>query len=138
MKTCLIVDDSDVVRRVLGLMLKAIEFEVVEAASADEALAICDRGLANLVLLDWQMPGLSSYDFLKAFRSRPGGDAAHIIYCTTQNDTLVLARHMTAGASDYLLKPFDRGDLVARLTACGILDSESGARVMRGLKRAYG
>ncbi|HRK17782.1 MAG TPA: response regulator [Hyphomicrobiaceae bacterium] len=117
MPTCLIVDDIELIRRVLRHMLTSLGFEVREADSADAALELCDHAMPDLVLLDWQMPGLSAHEFVLALRARRHGSFPRIIYCTTNADVVAIARMMASGCNDFLLKPFDRRDLVGRLEA---------------------
>lgn len=117
MPTCLIVDDIELVRRVLHHILTALGFEVREAESADAALDLCDDAMPDLVLLDSLMPGLSAHEFVLALRARRHGGFPCIIYCTTNADVVAIARMMASGCNDFLLKPFDRRDLVERLHA---------------------
>lgn len=117
MPTCLIVDDIELVRRVLRQVLTTLGFEVREAESADAALELCDDAMPDLVLLDSIMPGLSAHEFVLAVRARRHGALPCIIYCTTNADVVPIARMMASGCNDFLLKPFDQRDLVERLHA---------------------
>jgi two-component system chemotaxis response regulator CheY len=121
MKICLIVDDSAVVRKVARRILEDLEFSVVEAENGPEALEVCRRTMPDLVLLDWQMPATNGADFMTSLR-REAGEAAmpKVVFCTTENDVAQLARAMRSGADDYLMKPFDRDTMEAKLQEIGI------------------
>lgn len=118
---CLIVDDSDVIRRVLRHMLGALRFDVSEAVNGADAIAACDRAMPDAILLDWSMPGASAIDALHALRRMPGGTAPVVIYCPIENDPADIARARAAGANDVLLKPFTRAELQATLAGAGLV-----------------
>jgi two-component system, chemotaxis family, chemotaxis protein CheY len=115
MTTCLVVDDSDVIRRVVTHMLHALGLRSEEATGPLEALAKCDVDMPDYILLDWHMPGLNVVDFLTQLRARPNGACVKIIYSTSEHDPVDIARAMTAGANDYVVKPFDRATLAQKL-----------------------
>jgi len=87
MKFCLIVDDSSVIRKVAKRILEDLKFVAVEAESADAAIAQCRANMPDVVLVDWQMPETDTGDLIRRIREEPDGDLAHVIYCTTENDT---------------------------------------------------
>ena len=74
MKTCLIVDDSSVIRKVARRILEGLEFQIAEAENGEEAIETCRRQLPDAILLDWNMPKMDGYDFLRVLRRLPGGD----------------------------------------------------------------
>ena len=73
MKTCLIVDDSKVVRMVARKILEELEFETREAVDGQTALEACKTAMPDAVLLDWNMPVMNGIDFLRELRNTPGG-----------------------------------------------------------------
>ena len=75
MKTCLVVDDSSVIRKVARRILEGLDFKIIEAEDGQQALEQCRSDMPDAVLLDWNMPVMDGYDFLKALRRLPGGDA---------------------------------------------------------------
>ena len=85
MKTCLVVDDSRVIRKVARRVLEDIGFEIAEAADGMEALAWCRAAMPDAVLLDWNMPVMNGIDFLRQLRAEPGGAAPKVIFCTVEN-----------------------------------------------------
>ena len=92
MKTCLVVDDSSVIRKVARRILEGLEFEIVEAEDGEQALDACKRHLPDAILLDWNMPKMDGYEFLRSLRKMPGGDTPKVVFCTTENDVAHIAR----------------------------------------------
>lgn len=114
MKSCLIVDDSSVVRKVARRILEDMDFIVEEAEDGQDAFDKCRQEMPDAILLDWNMPIMSGLEFLKLLRAYVGGDKPHIVYCTVENDIGAIAMALKAGASDYMMKPFDRAVLEAK------------------------
>lgn len=117
MKSCLIVDDSSVVRKVARRILEDMDFIVEEAEDGQDAFDKCRQEMPDAILLDWNMPIMSGLEFLKLLRAYVGGDKPHIVYCTVDNDIGAIALALKAGASDYMMKPFDRTILEAKFEA---------------------
>jgi len=120
MKTCLVVDDSDVVRKVARHIFHSLKFESREADSGQAALEACQSAMPDAILLDWQMPAMGS-EFLASLRAMPNGERPHVIYCATENNQRDIALALTSGADDYLLKPFEREALRSKLAAAGLI-----------------
>ena len=74
MKTCLVVDDSSVIRKVARRILEGLDFQIVEAEDGEQALEACRKQLPEAILLDWNMPKMDGYEFLRSLRRLPGGD----------------------------------------------------------------
>ena len=121
MKTCLVVDDSSVVRKIARRILEGLEFEVTEAEDGSKALEICQRKLPDAVLLDWNMPVMDGYEFLRNLRRMPGGDVPKVVFCTTENDVAHIARALHAGANEYIMKPFDKEIVTAKFHEVGLI-----------------
>jgi two-component system chemotaxis response regulator CheY len=98
MKHCLVVDDSAVIRKVARRILEQLDFEISEAEDGQQALEICRRRMPDGILLDWNMPVMNGFDFLKALRLAPGGGEPKVVFCTTENDVGHIARAIRAGA----------------------------------------
>ena len=112
MKTCLVVDDSRVIRKVARRILEELEFGVVEAGDGAEALEKCREQMPDAILLDWNMPIMNGLDFVKALRREETGDRPIVVFCTTENDMAHITEALRAGADEYVMKPFD-GDIIA-------------------------
>ncbi len=121
MKTCLVVDDSSVIRKVARRILEGLEFEIAEAENGEEAIEACRRQIPDGILLDWNMPKMDGYEFLRVLRRLPGGDKPKVVFCTTENDVAHIARALHAGANEYIMKPFDKDIVVAKFQEVGLL-----------------
>ena len=121
MKTCLVVDDSSVIRKVARRILEGLDFKITEAEDGQQALEQCRSALPDAVLLDWNMPVMDGYDFLKALRRMPGGDGPKVVFCTTENDVAHIARALSAGANEYIMKPFDKEIVEAKFQEVGLI-----------------
>ena len=120
MKSCLVVDDSKVIRKVARHILETLNFTVDEAEDGREALSRCEDNMPDVVLLDWNMPVMSGMEFLKNLR---GGDHAvqpKVVFCTTENDAAHIRAAIDAGADEYVMKPFDRETLQSKLQIVGV------------------
>jgi two-component system chemotaxis response regulator CheY len=115
-KTCLVVDESHVVRKVARRLLEDLDFAVAEATDGMEALAWCRAMMPDLVLLDAAMPLMSGLDFLRRLRLEPGGRGPKVIFCSADTDLDRIRQALDAGAAEYIIKPFD-GDIVAEKVA---------------------
>jgi len=114
MRSCLIVDDSSVVRKVARRLLEDLDYIVDEAEDGQEAIDKCRQEMPDAILLDWNMPIMSGLEFLKLLRAYVGGEKPRVIYCTVENDVGAIALALKAGADDYMMKPFDRSVLISK------------------------
>jgi two-component system chemotaxis response regulator CheY len=121
MKSCLIVDDSRVVRMVARKILQDLEFECLEAEDGAVALAACQKAMPDAILLDWNMPVMNGIEFLRALRQEPGGNGPKVVFCTTENDISHIQEAMSAGADEYIMKPFDSEIIQSKFTQVGLL-----------------
>ncbi len=119
-KTCLIVDDSKVIRKVARHILETLDFTVSEAGDGREALAMCSQTDPDVILLDWNMPVMSGIEFLRAMAARATPLRSKVVFCTTENGTAHIEAAIDAGADEYIMKPFDRETLEAKLTFVGV------------------
>ena len=119
--TCLVVDDSRVVRKAARRMLEGYGFAVAEAADGAEALAACRAALPRAVLLDWNMPVMDGLQFLRAARAEFGPDRPVVVLCTTEAGMDRIVEALEAGAQEYVMKPFDAEILGGKLLQLGVL-----------------
>ena len=120
MTQILVVDDSSVIRKVARRILDGMNLDTAEVDNGQDALDLCARAMPDAILLDWNMPVMDGYAFLKVLRRMPGGHRPKVMLCTTENDPAHIARAMNAGANQVLMKPFDKAILQARLEDIGI------------------
>jgi len=114
MKSCLVVDDSSVVRKVARKIFEDMDYVVDEAEDGQEAYNKCVKEMPDAILLDWNMPIKSGIEFLKDLRGFEGGDKPKVVFCTTENDVGHIAMALRAGADEYVMKPFDRDILESK------------------------
>ena len=120
MKSCLVVDDSKVIRKVARHILETLNFSVEEAGDGREALTRCEENMPDLVLLDWNMPVLGGMEFLRTLRRGGAEPQPKVVFCTTENDAAHIRAAIDAGADEYVMKPFDRETLASKLQIVGV------------------
>jgi two-component system chemotaxis response regulator CheY len=112
MKRCIFVDGSPVVRQVAKRILSTSDFYVVEAATGQEALSICTVDMPDFIVVDANLPDMAAPDFVRGVRTLEHPIYPQIILCLTEMDIGAIMRAKRAGAQSYLLKPFDRAQLL--------------------------
>ena len=122
MKTCLVVDDSSIVRKIARRILEELQFNVIEAEDGVDALVHCKRVMPEAILLDWNMPVIDGYQFLGHLRRMPGGDAPKVVFCTTETSIDHISRAIDGGANEYIMKPFDKGIVSAKFAEVGLIE----------------
>ena len=120
MKTCLIVDDSRVVRTVARRILEELDYSVAEAEDAVAGLRACRENMPDLIFLDWNLPQMKGVDFVKNVRGQDEGARPVILFCTTESDPAEVASAVAAGANDYVIKPFDGESVRTKLALIGL------------------
>jgi two-component system chemotaxis response regulator CheY len=117
----LVIDDSRAVRLIIGKILREVGMEVIEAGDGQEALqCMLDYPDIELVLVDWNMPRMNGLDYVRAVRSRPDFDPVRIMMVTSETEQEQVRRALEAGANEYLMKPFTREVLIAKLSLLDI------------------
>jgi two-component system, chemotaxis family, chemotaxis protein CheY len=119
-KTCLVVDDSKVIRKVARHILETLGFTVEEAGDGREALDAVALAIPDVVLLDWNMPVMSGIEFLRALGDLNIAPRPKVVFCTTENGTAHIRAALDAGADEYVMKPFDRDTLASKLQFAGL------------------
>jgi two-component system chemotaxis response regulator CheY len=120
LKTCLIVDDSRVIRKVARRILEDLGFEVAEASDGVEAMAWCNAVMPDVVMLDWHMPGMDGLEFLGRLRAEPDGDRPKVVFCSMENQIDRIRQALDAGADEYIMKPFDGDIMAGKLAQMGL------------------
>ena len=118
----LVIDDSRIVRIIIGEILREIGMEVLEAADGIEALEqLKNHSDVALMLVDWNMPRMNGFDFIRAVRADHAYDAVRILMVTSEAQGDQVTRALNAGANEYLMKPFTKDVLVAKLNLMDVL-----------------
>ncbi|OBV12161.1 response regulator [Erythrobacter dokdonensis] len=118
-RTCLIVDDSRVIRKVSSKIAISLGYVAIEAENGEEALARCKRAMPDLVLTDWNMPEMDGITFVTKLRSIPTPKEPVVVFCTSNGEAKDIHDGIAAGADDYIVKPFDEASLRAKLEKLG-------------------
>ena len=120
-RTCLIVDDSRIIRKVARRIVEGLGYEVDEAADGAEAFSYCTGAMPDVLLVDWNMPVMDGITFLRRLRAMPGGKQPKVLFCTIETRPERIAEALAAGADDYVMKPFDGEILQSKLTEVGAI-----------------
>jgi len=118
-KTCLIVDDSRVIRKVSSKIAISLGYVAIEAENGEEALARCKKAMPDLVLTDWNMPEMDGIEFVEKLRAIPTPKEPVVVFCTSNGEAKDIHDGIAAGADDYIVKPFDEAALKAKLEKLG-------------------
>ena len=113
----LVVDDSKAQRKILQMQLTRWGYQVTEAASGEEALALCMAQDFDIILSDWMMPGMTGLEFCRVFRTLPREGYGYFILLTSKSEKTEIADGLENGADDFLTKPVSADELRARLRA---------------------
>ena len=114
MKRCMIVDDSSVIRKVAKRILGGPDMIVVEAGNGGEALAMCSADIPDIIVVDSSLPDMATADFIRQAMATDNRVKPHIVICMTELDVGAIMRAKRAGAKGYILKPFNRAQLLER------------------------
>ncbi len=111
-KTVLCVDDSASIRQMVGFTLKSAGYEVVEAVDGMDGLDKAKARSVNLVLTDQNMPRMDGLTLIKNLRALPAYKSVPILMLTTESSEAMKAQGRAAGATGWLVKPFDPQKLI--------------------------
>lgn len=121
MPSCLIVDDSKVVRKLERRIMEELGFAIDEAEDGQQAVTYCNGTMPDLILLDWHMPVMNGLEFIKALRAMPNGTSPKVIFCTTESDMNNIMQALSSGADEYVMKPFDADIIRGKLQQIGMI-----------------
>jgi DNA-binding NarL/FixJ family response regulator len=110
-----VVDDDRNLRTLVKSLLEPLGYAVSEASTAAEAISIASDERPALVLLDVHLPDISGYEVCQRLREEFGDDVAIVFVSGERTDELDRTAGMLLGADDYIVKPFDLGEFIARV-----------------------
>lgn len=120
----IVIDDSRAIRSILTEILASLDFEVITAQNGQDALEVlAQEDPVDLALVDWNMPEMNGYEFLCEFRSQPDSNKVKVMMVTTETEVEQVLKAMDAGADEYVMKPFDRESIEAKLKLLGIVEA---------------
>ena len=131
---CLVVDDSPIIRRILGVMLSRLGFALIEADTVQKALALCESALPDLVVVDWNLPDEDGISLVQQLRRLPGGEKMKLIMCTVERSVTHIETALSAGADEYITKPFGIDVLETKL---GYLGFDVSSQIANPLERRH-
>ncbi|ANF56391.1 phosphate regulon transcriptional regulator PhoB [Halotalea alkalilenta] len=116
-RTVLIVDDESSIRDMIAIALEMADFQVLEADSAQRALALAVDERPDMILLDWMMPGISGVELARRLKREETTREIPVILLTAKGEEDNKVQGLEAGADDYITKPFSPRELIARMRA---------------------
>lgn len=124
-KTCLIVDDSKIVRKVIHRIVEVLGFTILEAENGQEAVDQVKANKIDVIILDWNMPVMDGMEAMKIIRADAGiAVQPKIIFCTTENEFEKIQQAIINGADEYVMKPFDEAIIRGKMVQLGIIPDE--------------
>ena len=118
----MVLDDSRTVRLIIGKILAELGIDVVEAGNGREGLErLREHPGLELVMVDWNMPEMNGLEFIQAVRADRAYDPVRLVMVTTETEQEQVMRALDAGASEYVMKPFTKEILIAKLSMLDIV-----------------
>ena len=115
MKTCLIADDSKIIRMVLSKILGNMGFKVLEAEDGEEVIELFNMEAPDLIFIDWRLPVMDGIDVLYKIRNEKKIKQPKILFCSSLIDVDKIKEALQGGADDYIMKPFDEEIIASKL-----------------------
>jgi len=123
-RQALVIDDSRTMRRIACELLRSLSFEVTEAENGRVGLdRLRELSTRTLVLVDWNMPEMDGLEFIRAVRGDRSYDDVLLMMVTTEVDMQRVQQALSAGANEYLMKPFTSEMVVDKLSLLGVLEA---------------
>jgi len=129
MKSCLIVEDSALIREITVRIVKDLGLSPSEAASSREAVEQCRAAPPDVIFLDWDLPMLGALEVLHGVGGLEIERRPAIVLMATENDPQQFVLAKAAGAAFHVLKPFDRDSIAAVLVEAGVIEAEAASVV---------
>ena len=118
----LVIDDSRAMRAIMAQTLKQLGFETTQAGNGQEGLdQLREAPAPDVVMVDWNMPVMGGFDFVKAVRADPRWDALRLVMVTTETEMPQVSLALEAGVNEYVLKPFTRDAIRDKLQVLGVV-----------------
>lgn len=116
-KTVMLVDDSEVIKKIVRSAVAPLGIELIEASDGAEALGIIKKSYENinLILMDWNMPKMNGFELLSTLKANKQYQSIPVIMVTTESGKGNIVKAMQAGAKNYILKPFETEELVKKI-----------------------
>lgn len=114
------VDDSAIIRKIIKGAVEVLNFELLEAADGAEALEVLRKEYkeTELILLDWNMPGMDGLEFLKKIKEDTDFERIPVMMVTTESEKENIIKAIRAGAVHYMTKPFTIEEMIKKIIQC--------------------
>lgn len=117
----IVIDDSRAMRAIISKLLTEMGYEITEAIHGQDALnRLQETGPLDLALVDWNMPEMNGLEFVKSVRARTDFDAMRLMMVTTETEMSHVMLALTAGANEYVMKPFTKDVIREKLEIMGM------------------
>lgn len=120
MKSCLVADDSPVIRLLARRLLEADGYHVREASDGAKTLEACAEGMPDVILMDWRMPVINGLDCMAQLRRMPGGAGPRVVFCSVERSPEMIRQALDSGANEFIMKPFDSEILASKFALAGV------------------
>jgi two-component system chemotaxis response regulator CheY len=122
----LIIDDSRAMRTILSRIVSGLGFEISQAGDGKQGLAVLqsEPALPNLIMVDWNMPEMNGYDFVRAVRANAAYADIKVMMVTTESEIANMTKAMEAGANEYVMKPFTNDVVLDKLRILGLAGND--------------
>jgi two-component system chemotaxis response regulator CheY len=113
-------DDSVMIRRVIKNAVEALGYGFMEVQDGQEAVEMVEKHFSDigLILLDWNMPRMNGLEALKKIKENERSKAIPVMMVTTEIERAKVIEAISAGAKNYVMKPFSHEDLMAKIMQC--------------------
>jgi len=119
----LVVDDSRVIRTIVGRTLQELGFKIEEASNGQEGLKLLQQGaLPAMIMVDWNMPEMSGLEMVRAIRTNAAWNDVRLIMITSENEAERVQEALEAGADEYIMKPFSKDMIQEKLLLLGVAE----------------
>jgi two-component system chemotaxis response regulator CheY len=134
MKTCLVVDDSSVIRKIARRILEEMDFQIIEAEDGEQALEACKRAMPTAVLLDWNMPSWMATNSCVICAVCPAAMCPRSCSAPPKTTSHTLRARCMPAPNEYIMKPFDKDIVTAKFQEVGLIElhgTEPGLNLIR-------
>lgn len=121
MPSCIVADDSKIMRMLLSKILENFGYTVLEAEDGEDLLEQCAKEMPNLIICDWQMPLIDGVDVLLKIRSDKKVKQPIFMFCSYIKDADIISQAINAGADDFIMRPFDEDIIASKLKIIKVL-----------------
>ena len=114
------IDDSSIVRKIIRGAVETLGYELLEACDGIEGFLVLEKEYKDigLILLDWNMPGMNGYEFLKKVKAHNVYKKIPVMMVTTETEEGNIVRSIQAGAENYMIKPFTIEEMMKKILEC--------------------